>query len=186
MNFYRMRLKIKEFPRKVKHCYQRAKRGYSYQDLWSIEYWFMETMPKMLQDFKKNLHGCPAMFVNHEDGTEYQSVEQGMKDWEAVIDRMIFCFTEMHEDTCSMKNEFEDEYHNQRHKPNEGKKVKDWFEQCGTDAKGKPWYRLVEGEVEPELEKSFWEKHKEIENYREKMKDEGFDLMKKYFRNLWD
>jgi len=36
------------------------------------------------------------------------------------------------------------------------------------------------------LEKNFWKKHKEIENYRKKTKDEGFDLMKKYFWNLWD
>jgi len=51
---------------------------------------------------------------------------------------------------------------------------------------GKPLYRWIEGEVESELEKNFWEKHKEIENYREKMKDEVFDLMKKYYWNLWD
>ena len=186
MNFYQIYYKIKEFPRTVKHWYQRANRGYSSQDLWSLDHWFMETMPKMLQDFKKNLHGCPAQFTTREDGSEYQTVEQGMKEWEAVIDRMIFCFTEMHEDTCSMKNEFEDEYHRQRHKPNEGKKVKDWFEQCGTDKDGKPLYRWITGEVEPELEKRFWDKRKEIENYREKMKDEGFELMKKYFWNLWD
>jgi len=170
--------KLMEFPRTVKHWYQRAIRGYSYQDLWSIYSWFLETMPKMLRDFKKDLHGCPAIFVNHEDGTEYQNVEQGMKDWEAVIDRMIFCFTEMNEDTCSMKNEFKDECFRQRHKPNEGKKVKDWFEPCGTDKDGMPLYRL--------LEKDFWRKQKEIKAYREKMKDEGFDLMKKYFWNLWD
>jgi len=122
-----------------------------------------------------------VQFPTREDGSEYQTVKQGVKEWEAVIDRMIFCFTEMHEDTCSMKNEFEDEYHRQRHKPNEGKKVKDWFEQCGTDKNGKPLYHWITGEVEPELEKKFWDKRKEIEDYREKMKDEGFDLMKNTF-----
>jgi hypothetical protein len=177
---------IREFPRTLKHWRQRAKRGYSYQDLWNIDYWFMETMPRMLQDFKKNLHGCPSEFTTREDGTEYQNVDQGMKDWEAVIDRMIFCFTEMHEDTCSMKNEFNDEYHKQLSKPNEGKKVKDWFEPYGTDKEGKPLYRWIHGEVEPELKKNFWKKDKEIRDYRNKMKDEGFDLMKKYFWNLWD
>jgi hypothetical protein len=186
MNFYRIYYKIKEIPNTLKHLYQRAVYGYSYQDLWSIEHWFMEMMPKMLRDFKKNLHGCPAHFTVREDGTEYQSFEQGMKEWEAVIDRMIFCFTEMNEDTCSMKNEFEDEWHRQISKPREGKKVKDWFEQCDTDESGAPLYRMIQGEVEPELERNFRKKQKEILDYQNTMKDEGLDLMKKYFWNLWD
>ena len=70
MNLYRIIDKIKDFPRDLKHLYQRAKKGYSYRDLWSIDYWFMKIMPKMLTDFKKNLHGCPAQFTTHEDETE--------------------------------------------------------------------------------------------------------------------
>jgi hypothetical protein len=145
----------------------------------------MDKMPKMLQDFKKNLHGCPVQFTTSEEGTEYQDVEQGMKDWEAVIDRMIFCFTEMHEDTCTMKNEFADEYHRQKHKPNEGKSFKEWFEPV-EDSKFEKCYRWIEGEVEPELKENFWKKEKEISEYRESMKNEGLDLFKKYFWNLWN
>jgi len=186
--------KIKKFPREVKHIYQRAKKGYSYQDLWSIEHWFMETVPKMLQDYRKNIHGCSNEFIKCENGTEctYQEFEQGMNEWKAVIDRMIFCFTEMNEDTCSMKNEFKEEYQEQlckdfltKKKPKRWERIKKWFEKEDKNAPVK-LYPLVFGDVEPELEENYQRREEEIENYREKMKDEGFDLMKRYFWNLWD
>ena len=186
MNIYRIYYKIKEFPSDIKHFYQRAKKGYSYQDVWSIHDWFMKIVPKMLTDMKKNLHGCPAQFTNNEDGTEFQDVEKGVKDWENVIERMIFCFTEMNEDTCSMKNEFEDEYRRQRDKPNEGKPFKDWFVPCGEDENGEKLYRMITGEVEPELEENYRKKMLEIEQYKDNMKNEGFELFSRYFWNLWD
>ncbi|MCL2649488.1 MAG: hypothetical protein FWD60_00495 [Candidatus Azobacteroides sp.] len=186
MNLYRIFYKIKEFPRDVKHIYQRARKGYSYRDLWSIDYWFMEIMPKMLTDFKKNLHGCPAQFTTNDDGTQHQDIEKGMKDWEDIIERMIFYFREMNDNTCSMKNEFEDEYFKQLHKPNEGKPVKEWFIPCEEDEQHGKLYRLNEGEVDPELEENYRKKMLEIETYKDNMKNEGFELFSKYFWDLWD
>jgi hypothetical protein len=186
MNIYRIFDKIKEFPRDLKHFYQRAKKGYSYRDVWSIDYWFMEIMPKMLTDFKKNIHGCPSQFTTNSDGTKYQDFEKGMKDWKDIIERMKFCFMEMNDGTCSMKNEYADEYRRQLHKPNEGKPVKDWFVPCEENEHGKKLYRMNEGEVEPELKENYFKKLHEIENYKDKMKNEGLELFSKYFWNLWD
>ncbi|MCL2738756.1 MAG: hypothetical protein FWE30_04845 [Bacteroidales bacterium] len=183
---YRIFYKIKEFPQDVKHIYQRARKGYSYRDLWSIDYWFMEIMPKMLTDFKKNLHGCPAQFTNREDGTEYQDVEKGMKDWGDVIERMIFCFKEMNDDTCSMKNEFADEYYKQLHKSNDGKPVGEWFIPCGEDEQHGKLYRLNEREVDPVQKENYQKKMLEIEEYKNKMKNESLELFSKYFWNLWN
>ena len=179
MNIYRIFDKIKEFPQDVKHICQRARKGYSYRDLWSIDYWFMEIMPKMLTDFRKNLHGCPTQFINREDGTEDQNFETGMKEWEDIIDRMIFCFREMNDDTCSMTNEFADEYNRQRF---EGKSLKDMF----VKNEDRDTYSLVEGKVDPELEDNYRRKIHEIETYKDKMKNEGLELFCKYFWNLWD
>ena len=186
MNIYRIFDKIKYFPQDVKHVYQRVRKGYSYRDVWSIDYWFMEIMPKMLADLKKDLHGCPAQFTTREDGTEYQDVDKGVKDWEDVLDRMIFCFREMNNDTCSMKNEYDDEYFRQLHKPNEGKPYKEWFVPCGEDEKHGKLYRMIEGEVDPELKENCHKKTLEIEAYKDNMKNEGFELFSKYFWNLWD
>jgi hypothetical protein len=129
-------------------------------------------MPKILEDFKKNLRGCPAEFVVNADGTRRQDVEQGIKDWATVIDRMIFCFTEMNEETCSMKNEYDDEYPKQVY--------------------NKPWdeiftpYSINFGKVEPELSENYHKKEEMIKAYRENMKNEGLDLFKEYFWDLWD
>jgi len=180
MNIYRIIEKIKDFPRNLKHIYQRARKGYSYRDLWSIDYWFMEIMPKMLSDFKNNLHGCPAQFTTNDDGTQNQDIEKGMKEWEDIIDRMIFCFKEMNDDVCSMKNEYKEGYFNQLHKSNE-----DWLIPCGEKDGGK-LYRMNEGELNPELGENYHKKELEIEEYKNKMKNEGFELFSKYFWNLWD
>jgi len=141
-------------------------------------------MPKMLTDFKKGLHGCPGQLVDDDESS--QDFEKGMKAWKDILDRMIFCFREMNEETCSMKNEYEDEYHEQLHKPNEGKSVRDWFTPCGEDEHGEKLYHWNTRNVEPELDKKYRQRMHEINDYKEKMKNEGFELFCKYFDNLWD
>jgi len=176
MNIYRIFDKIKYFPQDVKHVYQRARKGYSFRDVWSIDYWFMEIIPNMLTDLKNNKRGCPAQFVNSDDDQDF---EKGMKKWQNVLDRMIFCFREINDDTCSMKNEYEDEYFSQRY---EGKSFKDMFIK---NEDGKT-YSLIEGKVDPKLEENYRKKMLEIEAYKDNMKNEGFELFNKYFWNLWD
>ena len=147
--------------------------------------WFMEVMPKMLADLKKDLRGCPSQFTIGGDGKEYQSVDEGVRDWENILDRMIFCFQEMNEDTCSMKNEYEEEYHRQRFESRGGKSILDCFTSEEINEHGEKRYRLITGEAEPELEEKYRRRMREIEDYRENMKNEGFELFRKYFWNLW-
>ena len=177
MNIYRIYYRIKEIPSDIKHFYQRAKKGYSYQDVWSIHSWFEEVVPKMLAELKNNKRGCPVEFTHNEDGTE-KDFEKAMEEWQNVLERMIFCFKEMNEDTCSMKNEFEEEYFK--------KPLENCFVPCGEDEKGEKMFEFVPEEREPELKENYRRKMLEINEYREKMKNEGFELFSKYFWNLWD
>jgi hypothetical protein len=183
--FYRIYYKIKELQTMLKHWTQRATQGYSDRDVWRIDYWFETIMPQMLTDLKRTKHGVPAEFIQNEDGTE-KDLDEGIKAWNEVLDRMIFCFQEMGDDSCSQKNEFEDEYFKQLRKPREGKKIKDWFEPCGIDEEHGQLYRMIKGEVEPELEKNFTNRLHEIKEYKNIMQNEALDLFKKYFRNLWN
>jgi hypothetical protein len=176
---YRIFHRIKEIPGDIKHIYQRATKGYSYRDAWDVDIWFMRIIPKILTDLKHDLRGCPSIFTNDENGKEFQSVEDGVKDWKNILDRMIFCFQEMNEDTCSMKNEYEDEYDKQA-RPF-GKELT--TEEIGED--GQKRWRLNLAEVEPELERKYFERLREIGDYREKMKNEGLELFGKYFHYLW-
>lgn len=78
--------------RKLKMKRQRKNQGYRNEDVWNIYYWFLNIMPKMLKDFNKSRVGYPHDLSNDE--------------WDNIIKRMIFCFEEANEDTCSQINEY--------------------------------------------------------------------------------
>ena len=96
---------------------QRAERGFSDEDTWNIYAWFLDIMPKMLQQMRDNLHGFPGgtMFgldkaVSETAIDDDAEKEPGLIKWEQTLDRMIFLLKEMNEDTCSYENPYEDEY----------------------------------------------------------------------------
>lgn len=60
---------------------ERGLQGYSSVDLWNIDSWFCEMMPRMLHDFRENSKGHPC--------------DMSMEEWEAILERLIFCFNEM-------------------------------------------------------------------------------------------
>ena len=71
------------------------------------------------------------------------------------------------------------------------KSFKEWWnahhEVVEYDEKGKPkLWRLITNEPDEELEKKYKKRNEEIAKYRDEMKDEAFDLLKKYFYHLWD
>ena len=89
--------KIKSIKNKIKMAYQRAKRGYADQDVWDLHSWFMEIMPKMLQNLKDTSHGFPIEFKSE-------------SEWFEILERMIFLLHEMDEDSCTYKNPYEDKW----------------------------------------------------------------------------
>lgn len=112
MELYKLKLPFK----KIKWAYQRVKRGYSDWDLGDMDYWFLETIPKMLKDFKEKNNAIPTGIfeeyfdVHKELGIEKEElgdywndeVEKIVMDkWNEMLDRMIFCFTEANEEKCS-------------------------------------------------------------------------------------
>jgi len=62
----------------IKHCWQRAFRGYADCDCWEIASYLAEILPPMLKQFKVNLHGYP--------GWGQASTPE---KWDSLIDRMI-------------------------------------------------------------------------------------------------
>ena len=77
--FYR----IKEFfnydIRWLKWWCQRAKRGFSDRDVWSIDYYLNSILPKMLRQLKETTHGYPGSV-------------QGFKTWQNLLERMALGF----------------------------------------------------------------------------------------------
>ena len=47
---------------KITKIVQRTKKGYCDEDLWDIGYWFLSTVPKMLDEFANKTIGFPRLF----------------------------------------------------------------------------------------------------------------------------
>lgn len=94
--FYRIIDFIKYFPRRTKWFFQRGMRGYSDEDVWSIDIWFKSIIIPMLEQLKETKQGHPI------DMTE--------EEWNLTLNNMINYFKECTDFYCSEKNEYEDEY----------------------------------------------------------------------------
>jgi hypothetical protein len=70
---------------------QRFKRGYSYGDVWDMDFWFMRNVKPMLIHLRD--HGMGIPFDLYLDGEENERAA-----WEAVLTEMIDCLTLMDED----------------------------------------------------------------------------------------
>lgn len=100
----RMLAKIKHFFRCIKWSKQRAKRGFADSDVWSMYTYLEELMPAMLQYLKDNRMGSPAMLgENYTDEHGIMQNDACHKEWDKILDRMIFLWRELDEETCSEK-----------------------------------------------------------------------------------
>lgn len=174
--------------RNLKYSWQRVTKGYCDRDLWSIDYWFMNLMPDMLQQFKDTKHGSPSIL-----GTEYVN-DQGIlcndtchEEWDKILDQMIFLFKEMNEDTCQKTNPYLIEYENVLKEFEE--KYGTFGEKLETSKTGK-FGRVLHfpGEM-PEykdIEENYHAEENALNQYREECKNQAFELFSKWFHYLWD
>ena len=143
--YYDTKLKIRRF-------FTRGIKGYDKSDLWDIDSWFIEIMPRMLREFKAQNNGHPC--------------ELTMEDWNNILDRMIYCFEEADDVKCSQQNEWEDTF--------EIDSIMDYNDNS---------FHLI---AHPQENWEKWtERDLEISKYREERLNEGLELFKKYFRELW-
>lgn len=113
--------------------------------------------------------------------------------WWMILSRIAWCLEQSNKDSTYIENKYEEKYDEQfwgDEKWEKGKFEDFWnkhFEVSEVDERGKPkLFKLKDREIDKDLEKSYWEEEKKIANYREQCKNEAFDLIKKYFYNLWD
>ena len=95
---------FKDLPLAIKYRFQRAFRGWADYDVLSMDTWFMEVIPQMLQYQRDCKVSTPVFDVD-------ASSEENREKWDQILDKMIFLCQEMNEETCSKKNEakFDDE-----------------------------------------------------------------------------
>lgn len=185
--------KIKHAIRCLKWSKQRATRGFADCDVWNMYGYLEELMPAMLQYLKDNRMGSPAMLgENYTDKNGIMQNDTCHKEWDKILDRMIFLWRELDEETCSEKNKYEKEYDkasNEFHKKygffGEGLETEEEKEKAKKTGSIRIHFMSELPEYE-EISRLYMEEEKRLEKYREKCKDEVFDLTKKYFFSLWD
>ena len=197
----KIRNKDAMFEEKMKK--QRAERGYSDEDAWNIYSWFLEVMTPALKQMRSNLHSYPISHANLNSNSQAIQTSDGdepeLIEWKKTLDRMIFLLEEMNEETCSFKNPFEKEVN---------KAQKEFHKKYGIF--GEKLYEIVSTEEEiakdkkigsrrvysysddpnhPEWKELSHEYHKYervISEYRDKCREEFFQLFSLHFWDLWD
>ena len=191
---------MKDYKFNKKMAKQRAKRGFSDDMCWGMYNWFLETFPKMIINLRDMKHGYPELDfeeiekipiswiksaskeineINKKDGYDEFNIEDGFSRWQLILTRIAYCLTQANEDETEIKNEYREEYFNQKYET-----IEDWWNRrCEKVESG---YIIKTKNVDKELEEKYFNREKEIIEYRDKMKNEAFDLLKKYFWNLWD
>lgn len=164
-------MKIKNFFRKIKFAFQRVKRGFSDYDVWDIDMWFCKTVPAMLERLAETTHGYPHQFwqaynIDVANGamTTHEADEAAYKNWQMTLYQMADALREAHECTRKKSNPYEHAYFDELTK---GGKVN--LKTASSD--------IANAYLQHEIE---------LQTYSERKLEEGLNLFKENFYNLWD
>jgi hypothetical protein len=147
---------ISEIWSDIQCAWQRATKGYCYRDLWSIDYWFLDLIPRMLDDFRKQTDGYPTNLDE--------------KQWDTILKNMIECFKNANDETTDFVNPYKEEYWD--------KIISEWDLKNGTlHCNIQDQYKI--------LQKNYFDKEKEKDIYMDDQLKKGLELFGKYFWHLW-
>ena len=167
---------IKSFFVSKKWAKQRARKGYCELDTYSVSDWFLNTLPDMLDEIKKNYTGYPDELTEQE--------------WNEILSRLIFLLREANEDTCTKVNPYDEEY--TRISEEFREKYGEWGENLLTDeekaeAKKNGSSRIYLPSDMPEYKEIcelHFEEERNLNTYREQCKNEALELFSKWFYRL--
>ena len=162
--------------RSLKWAWQRATKGYCVLDTYSVSDCFLNTLPDMLEEIKKNYTGYP------DELTEQQ--------WNEILSRLIFLLREANDDTCSKVNPYDKEYNSMLKEFRA--KYGEWGEKLLTDeekaeAKKNGSSRIYLPSDMPEYKEiceQYSEEERKLNAYREQCKNEALELFSKWFYRL--
>jgi hypothetical protein len=158
----------RNIPGSLRRIWQNLTRGWNDSDVWSLDHTIAEfTLPR-LRRFKEVLHGHPCF----EDLPEDAPVEDGMKRWKDIIDKIIFSLD------CIVRD-------------NDDIEIKDaggklTLVPAKDDPKEYSTLEYLGTEEQKKLHKQYMKEYRDQMTERCKKVQEGLDLFAKYFINLWD
>ena len=87
--------------RAIRRAYDRARKGYCYEDLWSFDNWLSKLIANGLREFKAECHGYP----NDVDDWD---------EWMSILDEMIECFEEQTRGIDNLNGDFIERFKNRQ------------------------------------------------------------------------
>ncbi len=167
---YRFFLHIKESPSdsyyNIKYFIQRGRKGYSNRDIWSFDYHLSHIIINGLKDLKKITHATPCGQIGVQALEDKDSKE--MIEWKRILGEIIWTF------------EIADKIRNHNWIPVNDEKdrieLKKYERRLNTKTKKK--HKIFEGVKD---RKYHLMTKKEMKKY-----DDGWELFKNYYFDLWD
>jgi hypothetical protein len=179
-------------PKFFKYAWQRITRGYADCDCWEIKSYLSEIIPGMLQHLRDNHMGSPCFDVDYIHSLSEEDLEKDNQQWNKILDDMIHCWREADDETCSMKNEYDDEFDRATEEYNGkygvlGEKLRTPEEVENDEKYGVQTTHLIfQHQDFKDISNKWFDREQEIDNYKHKMQDKALDYLKEYFDNLWD
>lgn len=144
----------------LKAAWQRATRGWADRDTWNLDSYLLEILPEMIDYLRTHTHSYPGY-------GEFDTPEK----WDKFLkEEIVIPLQNAREEQTIQINEYEEELHSY---PINFVKQEDGF-------------TTLEFADPEELRKKWYEREKEISQWRKKELERGLAAMAKHFYNLWD
>ena len=156
-----------------KQAREKMKKGYTYEDTYDIQYWFLHTIPGMLDEMAEAKYlGAPGHLVaefedKYPDIPKDEADEMAFDYWRNYIKKMAYLFREAEEPT-EQKNEYEEAW------------WEDFMNSDKLDFNDKD--RTPE---QKELEEKWLNREIEIDNYKVERLNEALKMFSDSFLDLW-
>lgn len=145
----------------IKMAYQRIKYGYCYTDVYNIDHYLLEILPRMLRELAlEDSHPC-----------SFQTIEE----WHNWLESMADVFESLPIDNWKTKNEFADDFYS----------LCDKCRYIEKDEKGFTHVKWVETEELKDLKNLYFERNKELKEEREILLQDTFKLLGQHLDELW-
>lgn len=203
--FRRLIHKFNEYRFEKRMAKQRYKKGFSDSDCWGMNYWLTSTFPDMILNLRDMKHGAPELpfeefdrlpldwkdielqkykVIQEKNGYEYE-LDSIFTKWYILLTRIAYCLKEANEDK-EIYNPYEKDYNiavwgEDFYKE---KSFTEFWDKHSEKVDG--GYIIKTNEPDEDLKNKYYKVEEDNWKYKEQMKDEALDLLKKYFYNLWD
>ena len=168
-------LKLKKLWYDIQCFFEKGKKGYCWRDVMNVDYFLINLLPNMLEEFNQKRNGYPGRLM-----LKYPDLNDDERSaiWGEYIKEIIQHFKNGNEDTCDQKNEWEEIVNNIL--------LQD-FPQIGSCLV----YKQINEDDSEEIKElkmtyqKYFAREAELTKYRKSEVQKGFQMLSEIFGDLW-